>query len=489
MEVLQQPDYSMTATDVAEFSLHNHIDPNEYAPAMRYNGIVYPIPSLYNVHQGREPPLRTHSSVRVAIQRLLQRDALLRDLEFPPNLQSDTAFSDDEHRCLLQALLNGTLQPDLYRGRMLPITIIDSLQSYVDDMTNRYMQFATTQQDNPQSEFYQRRTYDQPISLYANAIQSDVILHITIGAYPTQQEWYAGFLEYINDSYCPEPSVIVRDLLRNDPHHASMLPNEANVRVLSTMATHKKHRKHHKVKDSDNDIPANNIMECLVTTRELTNQPPNPYFGHNHNNDPNPLTPLRNLANRIQAFLAVVDTSPQRLQYSPGVRNTSFQDVTAQTSIHMGTSSGQPLHNQSAGDMNMQRQVFNDNVREHYLRFPPINTSSSSRIPALPITSGIKATSDDDVTHRQQLTANPQHLSMNADTMDLIPQHRELPTYEDNSPEARELRYQTAIARLEHLCGAIREYNSTSITSAGNFMHANFNKKRKVVHARAKKPI
>ena len=352
---------------------------------MRYHGSVYPLPSLYNMHQGRQPPLRTKSNVHVAIQRLLQRDAQLRSLEFAPDLQSNMAFSDEEHRCLLQALLDGTIQPDLYRGRMLPVAQIDSLQAYVDNMVNWYVQFATTQQNNPQSEFYQQRTDDQPIGLYTNAIATDTILHVTTGAYVMQQDWYRSFLDYIHMHDCPEPSIIVRALLRNDPHHASLSPGDANAKVLSAMATHKKHRKHHKVKDSDNDIPANTTMEFLISTRDLVNQPPNPYFGNNQGYDPSPLTPLRNLANRLQAFLAVVDTSPQRLQYSPGIRKTSFQDVTAQTSIHLGSSSGQPLHHQSAADIEQQRYTFNTNVNSHYLMFPEMNTSTSNQVNAQPV--------------------------------------------------------------------------------------------------------
>ena len=66
----------------------------------------------------------------------------------------------------------------------------------------------------------------------------------------------------------------------------------------------------------------------------------------------------------------------------------------------------------------------------------------------------------------------PQTRYMDPATMELIPQRRVLPDYEDNSPEARELRYQCTIARLEHLCGAIRGYNSNS----GNISKADFTK-------------
>ena len=99
MHVLQQPDYSLVATFDTEFRLHNHIHPDEYAPALRYNGNVYPIPSLYNMHQGTQPALRTFSNVRKAIQRLLQRNAQFHNLESAPDLESNAAFSDEEHRC------------------------------------------------------------------------------------------------------------------------------------------------------------------------------------------------------------------------------------------------------------------------------------------------------------------------------------------------------------------------------------------------------
>ena len=115
-----------------------------------------------------------------------------------------------------------------------------------------------------------------------------------------------------------------------------------------------------------------------------------------------------------------------------------------------------------------------------------MNTSTSSQVNAQPPESGIKATDNDDV-HKQPdhiVMSVPQTRYMDAETMELIPQREALPDYEDNSPEARELRYKCSIARLEHLCGAIRGYNSTS----GNFSKADFTKRRKVVHARGTSP-
>lgn len=287
MNILQQPDSGLSTRVDAEFRLHNSIHPDEYAEAMRYHGTIYLLPSLYDMHQGRQPPLRSFSSVRIAIQRLLQRDAQLCGLENAPDLQSNAEFSAEELCCLLRALLDGTIQHDLYQGRALPVVLIDG-----------HVQYATTQQQNPQSRFYRQRTDDQTANLYIQAITTDSILHITTGAYVKQEDWYESFLQYVHMPDCPKPSVSVRALLRNDPNHASMPPGDANAKVLNAMATHKKHRKHHKVRDSDNDIPPNTTMTSLITTRDLIDQPPNPYFGNNHGYDPSPLTPLRNLVNR-----------------------------------------------------------------------------------------------------------------------------------------------------------------------------------------------
>ena len=108
--------YSLNCLYTDSLVVNTHLN---YSHTQSSSAIVLAVPHLYDMHHGRQPPLCTFSSVRVAIQRLLQCDAQLRSLEFAPDLQSNTAFSDEEHRCLLQALLDGTIQPDLYRGLML----------------------------------------------------------------------------------------------------------------------------------------------------------------------------------------------------------------------------------------------------------------------------------------------------------------------------------------------------------------------------------
>jgi len=97
--------------------------------------LIYPLHTLYNMHAGRLPPLQTLSEVRV--QSLLHKDALVRQSREPLILESNEPFSNAEFNFLLRALIGGTIQPDLYRGRALPVILIASLQSYVDQQTNR----------------------------------------------------------------------------------------------------------------------------------------------------------------------------------------------------------------------------------------------------------------------------------------------------------------------------------------------------------------
>lgn len=137
MNALQQPILVFNRTDDAEFRLHSSLHPDDIADALRLHGAIYPLPSLYDMYQGRQPPLRSLSSVRQAIQRFLDRD---------PDKHSDASFTDEELCCLLRALLDGTIQPDLYRGCALSVALIDALQAYVDNEANRNIQFARTSQ-------------------------------------------------------------------------------------------------------------------------------------------------------------------------------------------------------------------------------------------------------------------------------------------------------------------------------------------------------
>jgi hypothetical protein len=175
--------------------------------ALRLHGSIYPLHTLYNMHEGRLSPLQTLSEVRVAIQCLLHRDALVRDSKHPLNLESNDPFSKDEFNCLLRALIGGTIQPDLYRGRALPVALIASLQSYLDQQTNSRLQLFELPAQACQ------RTVDQPIKLYYQALQNDTILHLTTGAFTNPEVGHQRFMNYVSMQDCPEPAIVARALM------------------------------------------------------------------------------------------------------------------------------------------------------------------------------------------------------------------------------------------------------------------------------------
>jgi hypothetical protein len=211
------------------------------AEALRLHGSIYPLHTLYNIHEGQLPPLRTFSEVKVAIQSLLCRNAIIRQTTNLPNLESNDPFSIDEFNCLFQALIGGTIQPDLYHGRALSVHLIASLQAYVDTQTNYRLQFAE------QPAQAQRRTLDQPIKLFYNAMQNDTILHLATGAFSDPM---VGFDSLMTD--CPEPAVVARALMRNDPTSRDMSHADSNKLVLAVTKIIHRSRRDLKASDSDN---------------------------------------------------------------------------------------------------------------------------------------------------------------------------------------------------------------------------------------------
>ena len=90
------------------------------------------------------------------------------------------------------------------------------------------------------------------------------------------------------------------------------------------------------------------------------------------------------MVTRLQAYLEMVDTTPPRLEPSPGIRNTKMSDVTAQVSVELGSASGVPRHQQTAGMANHERNTFDRNLASHHQLFA-INTSTSSSTRPAPV--------------------------------------------------------------------------------------------------------
>ena len=175
-----------------------------------------------------------------------------------------------------------------------------------------------------------------------------------------------------------------------------------------------------------------------------------------------------------RAILSQLPIAPAVLTRNNTVVTAFESDVStrAPSAVPLDETSPRVIEEESDSDDGIPDLMDDPHVPtdDHYLRFPEVQ----------PMVSGIKATQDDDVEHQSQRipTPIPQTLYMDADTMEIIPQAQLHPNYEDNSPAAREVRYQRTIARLEHLCSAIRGYNSSSISSAGNFANADFTKRQ-----------
>jgi hypothetical protein len=210
------------------FVMNANLHVDSMAEALRLHGSIYPLHTLYIIHEGQLPPLWTFSEVRVAIQSLLCRDAIIRQITHLPNLESNDPFCKDEFNCLLQALIGGTIQQDLYHGRALPVHLIASLQAYVDTQTNYRLQFAE------QPAQAQRRTSDQPVKLFYNAIQNDTILHLATGAFSDPMVGFDSLMNYINMTDCPELAVVARALMSNDPTNRDMSHADSNKLVLKS---------------------------------------------------------------------------------------------------------------------------------------------------------------------------------------------------------------------------------------------------------------
>jgi len=116
--------------------LRFQIDPQMSSLALskfqRETGPIYNLLTLYATHNGPLPRLQSNRSVRAAIVNELQRDNVRHNYRGLIDIESDDPFGPQEFRCLLQALLGGTLLPSQYSGRMLPYGLISFLRSHVD---------------------------------------------------------------------------------------------------------------------------------------------------------------------------------------------------------------------------------------------------------------------------------------------------------------------------------------------------------------------
>jgi hypothetical protein len=207
---------------------------------------------------------------------------------------------------------------------------------------------------------------------------------LATGAFEDFPSWYKSLLSYIRMPDCPELSVVVRGLMRQDPVHKDKSNDQTNAEILAVMKTMSKWKRDIKANDEDNNPPINNTMQKLIQDFNLPILPSDPYFGTTASLEL--LTPLRNLQTRLQAYLAMVDTTPRRQEPSPGVSTTTMHDVTAQISVELGRTNGVPRHLRTAGMANTERSIFDQRVIDHHQLFQNTSTSSSTRAAPVPLT-------------------------------------------------------------------------------------------------------
>jgi hypothetical protein len=118
------------------------------------------------------------------------------------------------------------------------------------------------------------------------------MLGLATGAFEDFPSWYESLLSYIRMSDCPEPAVVVRALMRQDPVHKDRTNEHTNLEMLVVLKTVGKWKRDLKAED---DQPVNHTIQNLIQDFNLPILPSNPYFGSNVNTGLGLLTPLRNL--------------------------------------------------------------------------------------------------------------------------------------------------------------------------------------------------
>jgi hypothetical protein len=115
--------------DYLRFQLSATMSALDFSEFYREKGPSYNLISLYATHNGPLSRLQTNSAVRSAIINELRRDHVRNNYDDDIDVISNDLFRPREFRCLLQAVLGGTLLPSQYAGRMLPFGLIGFLRS------------------------------------------------------------------------------------------------------------------------------------------------------------------------------------------------------------------------------------------------------------------------------------------------------------------------------------------------------------------------
>ena len=199
----------------------------------------------------------------------------------------------------------------------------------------------------------------EPLGLYITALETDALYLATTGAYLDREQWYNGFINYINDQHCPEFARLIRSEMREYADYNDISDGNLNIAIIRATMTQRRQRR-----------PTTATNPTLQSSHNSPMARTTAYFGGHLRGDHACITPLRRLSMQLESFLAMIDTSPLRGDVSPGVSLTSMTDVTAQISVDLGESNPTPLHHRDMSVVESQRNMFNNNGHRHLTAFP-----------------------------------------------------------------------------------------------------------------------
>ena len=352
----------------------------ETAQFTRTHGSVYNLLKLYTVHTGPLPCLQTTSDVRREIVNELHRDHLRHNYPGVIDVTSDARFEPREFRCLLQALLGGTLLLSQYSGRMLPTSLINFLRSHIDDATQKRFDYAYQRLDPSQVD----------VRMFWNVIESDTILDITTSPYVDLQHWFVLFSAAIRQPNFPDPIVLVRNGIQ--VHQRSFAAEASH--IVSTQV----------------ELFRSTRM-TTVSDNNLSSTPPS--------SPPTADSPMTNLEQRLLAFHRSMSNTPQR--HSPGHRPRANRDVhdivTEQYHIALHSPYGSAFHTRDATYMRRQEFLFRSNMAEQLARFGRTpHTDYSSILPPTLVSRSLV------LDNNTSINSPPPH-SVSPFTQDLINAH------------------------------------------------------------------
>ena len=320
------------------YCFNSTLNPDKLAEQQRWIGPIFSISALYNTHGGTLKPFVSRYEVRQAICNIIYQEYLNNDLDIP-YLEHENRFNDRENKCLLIALLDNTIIPSLYKGRALPLPVINDLKSFIDSHTKSNIEYGLQQERLCEQPIY------NPLKLFKDLIENDAIFYIVTGAFNDDKSWWKSLQMFINNNDCPHHAKHVRDsfLKQETSLNAFVL---ANQKVISVLKKIRKYR-----------IPSD-----LVENIEIDD-----------------IHSLRDLHQKLTAFFENYDNLPTQRIPNPFIRNAAYGDITILYNNAIKLSKWISLHEHDKNYLKNQRFLFDANIHDKGRRLGKSFTPSMNK--------------------------------------------------------------------------------------------------------------